>query len=214
MDYYSLDEAAAELNRRPGASPLTASALLREGVAGRMLVCAPMDTEAYSPTVKARNAEPASAHATDAAGVTARATVEMYGLFVVPPRHLFAIESSGATQLGVVYSLDGRDVYFPNVSITRDQLRIARPQLESFSMSQDQLSATTKTTTRGRTAPALSPKQQDDVRKRLNRGETVTVLAVELGVSRRTIDKYKPPVVAAGVPARSWPGPVTRHKAK
>ena len=26
-----LDEAAAELNRRPGASPLTASALLREG---------------------------------------------------------------------------------------------------------------------------------------------------------------------------------------
>jgi len=59
----------------------------------------------------------------------------------------------------------------------------------------------------------LSAEQQTQVRARLTRGATVTELAKEFGVARRTIDKYKPD--AKMKPSQTtWHGPVTRNKIK
>ncbi|MGW5123232.1 helix-turn-helix domain-containing protein [Streptomyces sp. NPDC004069] len=40
--------------------------------------------------------------------------------------------------------------------------------------------------------PKLSPQQRDAITRRLADGETVAALALEYGVSRRTIDHYRP----------------------
>ena len=62
------------------------------------------------------------------------------------------------------------------------------------------------------TQSKLTEKQRTTIRAKLKKRETVTALAHEFGVSRRTIDKCKPPkAISLG---EAWPSTVKRHRIK
>lgn len=164
----TLEEGAAWLGRHmPQAQGATESQLLRAGIAGALRICVPLDTRAYSPTIKARrdkvlrelgrNSREAYVQRLtrdEEADELFQATheeflqrnevvpvhespgfapaYEMLGLFVVPPRHLFTLETETTVLLEVAISLDGKDSYFPHVQIRRDQLRVTEQHLREL----------------------------------------------------------------------------------
>ncbi len=141
MDYCTLEEAAAELNRLTGTADYTANRLLRAGAFGQAVICVPLDTRAYSPTAALRSEGKVLDFELlefDPVVARDRATMDMYGLFVVPARHLFALESSEETRLQVAHSLDGREVYFPHVTVRRNQLRMTLQHLHALALAHQQ----------------------------------------------------------------------------
>lgn len=111
MSYVSLQEAATEIHARTTID-VTATQLLRAGAAGELLV-----VEWFSSTMRNLNA-----HKDE----------EVLGLLVVAARYLGDIEADGEAFVAGAFSLDGSAAYAPNIKRTREQLRIRRPDLESF----------------------------------------------------------------------------------
>lgn len=129
MTRYTLEEAALVLESQLGAEHkiagrFTAAQVLRAGSDGRLLITVPLDLRCYSPTAFARGASHEEASQSEA-----------FGWFVVPPRHLFALEVADQVKLQMVTSLDGRDIFFPFVSIGAASLRVMEPHLQAFAES-------------------------------------------------------------------------------
>lgn len=135
----TLEEGAAWLdNHVDGCRGATARQLLRAGIAGALLVCVPLDTRAYSPTLRAeqdkgKGAPGSESHDAYLQRLLVEAPAyEMLGLFVVPPRFLLTLETEESVSLEGAFSLDGKHAYFPHVRIRRDQLRVVEQHLRDF----------------------------------------------------------------------------------
>lgn len=192
--YRTLPEAGKWLAQRLGGVALigeevTEVQILRAGIAGHLLICVPLDTHCYSPSLKAN--------------------ADAFGLFVVPPRHLFALEAQPTVRLRMVSSLDGKQVFFPFEEVRRDMLRVHDGHLSDFA---DRIKLPPRE--KGGTERKLTAAQDAEIRKRLKQGESVASLAREFNVARRTIDKRKPPLGLTATPT-TWPAAkTTRHRAR
>jgi hypothetical protein len=95
MSYLTLEEAAQYVNNRKSPGKITPANLLRAGVHGLLLICAPFGFEVmYCPTTK-KNEEISPT------------------LLVLPPTHLLEIETNGEATIQVAFSLDGKTTYSP-----------------------------------------------------------------------------------------------------
>ena len=111
MSYLTLSEAAQYVNHKAGLQ-IEPAALLRAGVHGVMLIAAPFSSLMRNLTT----------HKND----------EVLGLLVIPPMHLMEIETEGQTKIIGATSLDGKTGYSPQVTRTRDQLRVLVSELDRF----------------------------------------------------------------------------------
>ena len=129
MPYVTLLEASQVVQNETGVD-ITAPQLIRVAAVQHLPLCVLLDVKCYSPTHKIRREKKAEelvanywrncpAHSIDSADV-----VDAYGLFVLPPRHVFAYQTNEMVRIQSVSSLDGQDIYFPFVVVSRDQIQI------------------------------------------------------------------------------------------
>lgn len=109
MSYLALGEAAAYVKNRSG-HEIEPTALLRAGVHGALLVAA-----AFSGLM--RNT---SKHQNE----------DVVGLLLIPPRHLLEIEIEGQAKILGAMSLDGANMYSPQVIRSFSQLVVFVSELE------------------------------------------------------------------------------------
>lgn len=138
MAYVSLDEAVQIVERRTGVD-ITVPQLIRLAAMGRLMLCVLLNCRCYSPSTRARNesadlAKHGRLTDFDASGKTAveAATVEAYGLFILPPRHAFDFQTDDEVLVSWVSSLDGKDTFCPSVRRRRDQLQAFLPHIETL----------------------------------------------------------------------------------
>lgn len=197
MSYFTLDEAAEWLTRTLGGTevlgaPVTAAQVLRYGIHGHLLICVALDTRCYSPTVKVRNQAAARAQdpdgwfREDVSGQKAveAATVEVFGLFVVPVRTLFAFEVGDEVMLQFVTSLDGSNSYHPFEKIGRDRLRVLVPHLEAFASSVQLVAQEA-----GSLRKEWTEAEKMALLNALEAGQSRAALAQQHNVSRQRIDQ-------------------------
>lgn len=111
MSYLTLGEAAAYVKNRSG-HEIEPAALLRAGVHGALSIAA-----AFSGLM--RNT---SKHQNE----------DVVGLLLIPPRHLLEIEIEGQTKVLGASSLDGANMYSPQITRSFQQLVILVSELERF----------------------------------------------------------------------------------
>ena len=137
MSYVTLSEAAQIVHNETGVD-ITVTQLIRAGSVQNLPLCVLLDVKCYSPTHKIRREKKAQEldpeywrncpiDRTNDADV-----VYAYGLFVLPPRHVFAYQTKETVRVDSVASLDGQDTYFPGVDVSRDALQITIPNLHAF----------------------------------------------------------------------------------
>lgn len=137
MPYVTLREAAEIVERETGID-ITVLQLLRAGAVQNLPLCVLLDTQCYSPTHRVRREKLAFESDPDYWKKTRPGTdenldvVNAYGLFVLPPRHVFAYQMNESVRVESVTSLDGQDIYFPGVTRARDDLQITLPDLTKF----------------------------------------------------------------------------------
>lgn len=113
MPYLTLEEAAQYVNRKTG-QQIVPENLLRAGIAGILLICAPFGfCVMYNATTKENENFCAD-------------------LLIIPPAHLLEIETEGEANIQVAFSLDGKTIYFPHRKRTLDQLRVLVNLLDEF----------------------------------------------------------------------------------
>ncbi len=132
----TLGEAAERLTEHLGGvvklgSPVTESQVLRFGVSGHLLICAPVDARCYSPTAFAK----LDALAVPMEEWTKAATIDTCALYVVPPRFLFRLLVQDRVSLEYAISLDGKESIRPFTEIRRDTLFIVEPHFRAFAAS-------------------------------------------------------------------------------
>lgn len=108
--YYTLDEAAKILSR--AGHPLSREELIRAGAAGILLIAAPLNGTAYSPTFRENRV--------------------MAGLYVLAPLDIMKIERDGRSCIAYALSLDGNETFFPHQEVMRDWLRVTVSELDRF----------------------------------------------------------------------------------
>lgn len=112
MPYLTLQEAAEYIRHRTGIE-IQSAALLRAGIAGALVVCAPFGVKPmYNASLQIEE---------DFAG----------GLLVIPDKALLEIETEGAALIPVAFGFDGT-MYFPYQERTLGQLRVVIAHLEQF----------------------------------------------------------------------------------
>ena len=137
MPYVTLSEAAEIVERETGID-ITVLQLLRAGAVQNLPLCVLLDTQCYSPTHRVRreklalDSDPDYWKKPQPVADDNLDVVNAYGLFMLPPRHVFAYQMSESVRVETVTSLDGQDIYFPGVTRTRDELQITLPHLTKF----------------------------------------------------------------------------------
>ncbi len=117
---------------------ITVLQLIRAGVVQKLLLCVLLDVKCYSPThrirreKKAEELNPNYWRDCPTGSIDDVDVVYAYGCFVLPPRHVFAFQTKETVRVNSVTSLDGQDVYFPGVDVSRDALQIMLPHLNAF----------------------------------------------------------------------------------
>lgn len=112
MTYFTLDEAAQYATSKTGKEVKPAD-LLRAGVLGYLLVCAPFGSGQMYNATKTKNED------------------FRPGMLIIPPLHLLEIETEGKAFIKLGHSLD-HQIYFPQSERTRDQLRVMIAHLDKF----------------------------------------------------------------------------------
>ena len=137
MPYVTLLEASQIVSRETGID-ITVLQLIRAGFVQNLPLCVLLDVKCYSPTHKIRNIKHAQETDPDywenwtPTTDTDAGTVEAYGLFVLPQRHIFAYQTKETVHIQYVSSLDGLDNYCPFVEVSRDALQITLQHLDAF----------------------------------------------------------------------------------
>lgn len=130
--FYSLDEAASRLtdlckDAHPSfRGEVTSAQLLNYGIADHLLICIPLDEDAHSPRWQNKDSD----HEYRIDGT--ETIVRLYGLYLVPPRTLFALELAEHTNLVAVFSLDGSSSFMLGKKIAREDLRVRDVDLLAF----------------------------------------------------------------------------------
>lgn len=109
MSYLTLSEAAEYTSHKTGLE-IEPAAMLRAGVYGALLITAPFSS-------LMRN-------------LTDGRNDEVLGLLVIPQQHLLEIETDGQAKIIDAASLNGGTKYSPQVTRTRDQLRVLVSELD------------------------------------------------------------------------------------
>lgn len=107
MNYFTLEQAATHIGYG-----VTAEELLRLGAGLEIKICAGFSGSYYSPTQEKNT--------------------EMSGLYVIPPKILFEIETKKISSCGCAFSLDGKEIFFPYVDLDINSLRITADELDKF----------------------------------------------------------------------------------
>lgn len=137
MSYVTLLEASEIVHRETGID-ITVPQLIRAGVVQHLPLCVLLDVKCYSPTHRIRREKKAKELNPDywrdcpMDSINDADVVYAYGCFVLPPRHVFAYQTNEAVRIKSVSSLDGQDIYFPFVEVSRDALQIMQPHLNAF----------------------------------------------------------------------------------
>ena len=137
MPYVTLLEASQIVKNETGID-ITVPQLIRAGAMQHLLLCVLLDVKCYSPTHRIRREKRALELDPDYWSnfpidrIDDADVVDAYGLFVLPPRHVFAYQTKETVRVDSVASLDGLDIYFPGVDVSRDALQITMPHLDAF----------------------------------------------------------------------------------
>lgn len=134
MPYVTLQEAAQIVNHQTGVD-ITAPQLIRFAANSGLPLCVLLNERCYSPTKTTRRENKAAEldpdywskpHADDVV------LDDAYGLYVLPPRHVFDYQSKDAVYIDYVTSLDGLDTFKPGTDVSRDALQITLMHLSKF----------------------------------------------------------------------------------
>ncbi len=137
MPYVTLLEASQIVKNETGID-ITVPQLIRAGAMQHLMLCVLLDVKCYSPTHRIRREKRALELDPDYWSncpidrIDDADVVDAYGLFVLPPRHVFAYQTKETVRVDSVASLDGLDIYFPGVYVSRDALQITMPHLDAF----------------------------------------------------------------------------------
>ena len=137
MPYVTLLEASQIVHRETGVD-ITVPQLIRAGAVQNLPLCVLLDVKCYSPThrikreKKAEELDPDYSLNCPVDSVNDADVVYAYGLFVLPPRHVFQYQTQETVRVNSVSSLDGQDTYYPGVDVSRDALQIMLPHLSAF----------------------------------------------------------------------------------
>lgn len=137
MPYVTLLEASQIVKNETGID-ITVPQLIRAGAMQHLMLCVLLDVKCYSPTHRIRREKRALELDPDYWSncpidrIDDADVVDAYGLFVLPPRHVFAYQTKETVRVDSVASLDGLDIYFPGVDVSRDALQITMPHLDAF----------------------------------------------------------------------------------
>ena len=134
MPYVTLQEAAQIVNHQTGVD-ITAPQLIRFAANSGLPLCVLLNEKCYSPTkttrreTKAAELDPdywSKSHADDVV------LDDAYGLYVLPPRHVFDYQSRDTIRIDYVTSLDGLDTYKTDTDVSRDALQVTLSDLEKL----------------------------------------------------------------------------------
>ena len=137
MPYVTLLEATQIVRNETGID-ITVPQLIRAGATQNLLLCVLLDVKCYSPTHRIRRENKALELDPDYWSncpldqIDDADVVDAYGLFVLPPRHVFAYQTKETVRVDSVTSLDGQDIYYPGVDVSRDALQITLPHLDAL----------------------------------------------------------------------------------
>ena len=137
MPYVTLLEATQIVHHETGID-ITVPQLIRAGAMQNLPLCVLLDVKCYSPThrikrkKKAEELDPDYWRNRPVDSINDADVVYAYGLFVLPPRHVFAYQTKETVRVDSVASLDGQDTYYPGVDVNRDALQIMLPHLNAF----------------------------------------------------------------------------------
>lgn len=137
MSYVTLSEAAQIVHNETGVD-ITVTQLIRVGFLQNLPLCVLLDVECYSPThkirreTKAQELDPEYWGSGQMDRTNDADVVYAYGLFVLPPRHVFAYQTNETVRVNSVESLNRQDIYYPGVDVSRDALQITIPHLHAF----------------------------------------------------------------------------------
>ena len=137
MPYVTLQEASEIVFRETGID-ITVPQLIRLGSTINLPLCVLLNLRCHSPTHKERRRQEAEARDPDYWS-KARSSLDddlsladAYGLFVLPPRHVFDFQTDETIRIEYVTSLDGKDDYRPGVDRSRGDLQITMPNLDKL----------------------------------------------------------------------------------
>jgi|GEM_PF-2883833 hypothetical protein len=119
----TLDEAVLWLERN-GIADVTVRDLLRLGAYGYLIISTPLLCRGYSP-IKASDLSFEEMGSDDA-------YVDLYGVYVLPPRTLFELDAKGKARTEVVFSHNTKEMFFVHSDVTVDDLRITFKDIERF----------------------------------------------------------------------------------
>ncbi len=137
MPYVTLLEASQIVHHETGID-ITVPQLIRAGAMQNLPLCVLLDVKCYSPThrikreKKSEELDPDYWRNCPVDSINDADVVNAYGLFVLPPRHVFAYQTKETVKIQSVVSLDGQDIYFPFVDVSRDQIQITLRHLTAF----------------------------------------------------------------------------------
>lgn len=137
MSYVTLQEAADIVLRETGVDVATPQ-LIRLGVTANLPLCVLLNVRCYSPTHRERRRNEAEKQDPDYwskahSNLDDDSTLaDAYGLFVLPPRHVFDFQTKDTVRIDAVTSLDGKDTYYPGVDRSRSDLQITMLHLNQL----------------------------------------------------------------------------------
>lgn len=137
MPYVTLPEAVQIIQSKTGID-ISMPQLIRVAAVNSLPLCVLLDVKCYSPTHSIRREkkneelEPNYREKRETNAKNDTDEVYAYGLFILPPRHVFSYQTKNTVRIDYVSSLDGQDTYCPGLDVSRDALQLTLKHLDMF----------------------------------------------------------------------------------